>query len=153
MIFFEQTIKFDEPFFKPPVVLTTVFKTAKGNSSSIGCPTPKEPLLTWMEVRLLSLSGAHYLEPPSPILTLGVNLYTRIHLFLELIFCGFSWEFSRLCTSYCIPIHCCYAIKRYDLQNNNGEKRGKEFAQHAVHRRNNIFAGNMFLKIARYGKG
>ena len=42
--------------------------------------------------------------------------------------------------------------KRCDLQNNNGEKRGGEFAQQAVHRRNNVFAGNMFLKIKRYGK-
>ena len=40
--------------------------------------------------------------------------------------------------------------KRCDLQNNNGEKRGGEFA---VHRRNNFFAENMFLKIKRYGKG
>ena len=43
--------------------------------------------------------------------------------------------------------------KRCDLQNNNGEKSGGEFAQHAVHRRNNVFAGNMFLKLKRYGKG
>ena len=146
MIFFEQTIKFDEPFFKPPVVLTTVFKTAKGNSSSIGCPTPKEPLLTWMEVRLLSLSGAHYLEPPSPILTLGVNLYTRIHLFLELIICGFSWEFSRLCASYCIPIHCCYAsvmISKITMAR-SVEKNLRSMQ---------CTEGNMFLKITRYGKG
>ena len=33
------------------------------------------------------------------------------------------------------------------------EKRGGEFAQHAVHRRNNVFAGDMFLKIKRYVKG
>ena len=43
--------------------------------------------------------------------------------------------------------------KRCDLQNNNGEKRGGEFAHHAVHRRNNVFEGNVFLKIKRYGKG
>ena len=43
--------------------------------------------------------------------------------------------------------------KLCDLQNNNSEKCGGEFAQHAVHRRNNVFAGNMFLKIKRYGKG
>ena len=43
--------------------------------------------------------------------------------------------------------------KRCDLQNKNGEKRGGEFAQHAVHRGNNVFAGNMFLKIKRYRKG
>ena len=33
----------------------------------------------------------------------------RIYLFLELISCGFSRECLRLCTSYCIPIYCCYA--------------------------------------------
>ena len=30
--------------------------------------------------------------------------------------------------------------------------RGGELAQHAVHHRDNVFAGNMFLKIKRYGK-
>ena len=73
-----------------------------------------------------------------------------IYLFLELISCGYTRDFSRLCKSYCIPIH----LRRLsDLQNNNGEKRGGEFAQTALHRRNNVFAGNMFLKIKRYGKG
>lgn len=47
-----QTVKFDEPFFTPPVVLTTVFNAAKGNKSNDGCsPKHKEPLITWMEVR------------------------------------------------------------------------------------------------------
>ena len=36
--------------------------------------------------------------------------------------------------------------KRCDLQNNSVEKHGGEFAKHAVHRRKNDFAGNMFLK-------
>ena len=46
-----------------------------------------------------------------------------------------------------------FLCKRCDLQNINGEKHRGEFSQHAVHRRNNVFAGNMFLKIKRYRKG
>lgn len=50
---FQQTIKYDEPFFNPPIVLTTVFNAAQGNKSNNGCgPKQKEPLLTWMEVRV-----------------------------------------------------------------------------------------------------
>nr|XP_058960676.1 uncharacterized protein LOC131787615 [Pocillopora verrucosa] len=45
-----KTIKYDEPFFKPPVVLATVYNAAKGNKSNDGCDNKdKEPLLTWME--------------------------------------------------------------------------------------------------------
>lgn len=56
MILIQQTIKYDEPFFKPPVVLATVYNAAKGNKSNDGCDNKdKEPLLTWMEVGFESL--------------------------------------------------------------------------------------------------
>ena len=88
----------------------------------------------------LSINRSPLLEPPSPILTLGVNL-SRTYLFLELI------------SSPVIAFRSVLLRKRCDLQNNKGEKRGGEFVRHAVYRRNNVFVGNVFLKIKRYGKG
>ena len=91
-----------------------------------------------------TVSGAHYLEPPSPILTLGVNPCPYIFIFRT--------DPLRFLPGVFAPLHqllhCDLLLlhKRCDLQNNNGEKRGGEFAQHAVHRTNNVFAGNMFLK-------
>ena len=98
-------------------------------------------------------SGALYrdLEPPSPILTLGVNPFPYIFIFRT--------DLLRFLPGVFAPLHQLLHSdplllrKRCDLQNNNGEKRGGEFAQHAVHRRNNIFAGNLFLEIKRFGKG
>ena len=87
----------------------------------------------------------HNIEPPSPILTLGVNpLFPELVRFLPGVFA----PLHQLLHSDPLLLR-----KRCDLQNNNCEKLGGKFAQHAVHRRNNVFAGNMFLKIKRYGKG
>ena len=105
--------------------------------------------LSWFHESVLP--GAHYLEPPSPILTLGVNPFPYIFIFRT--------DLLRILPGVFAPLHQLLHFdplllrKRCDLQNNNGEKRGGEFAQHAVQRRNNVFARNMFLKIKRYGKG
>ena len=91
------------------------------------------------------------MEPPSPIITLGVNPFPYIF--------NFRTDLLRFLPGVFAPLYQLLHSdplllrKRCDLQNNNGEKRGGEFAQHAVHRRNNVFAGNMLLKIKRYGKG
>ena len=91
------------------------------------------------------------MEPPSPILTLGVNPYPYIFIFRT--------DLLRFLRGVFAPLHqllhsdSVLLRMRFDLQNIYGEKRGGEFAQHAVHRRNNVFAGNMFLKIKTYGKG
>ena len=91
------------------------------------------------------------MEPPSPILTFEVNLFPYIFIFRTDLLRFLSGVFAPLHQLlYSDPL---LLRTRCDLQNNNGEKRGGEFAQHAVHRRNNVFAGNMFLKIKRYGKG
>ena len=97
------------------------------------------------------VAGAHYLEPASPILTLGVNPFPYIFIFRN--------DLLRFLPEVFVPLHQLLHSdpsllrRRCDLQNNNGEKRGGEFAHHTVHHRNNVFAGNMFLKIKRYGKG
>ena len=94
--------------------------------------------------------GAYYLEPPSPILTLGVDPFSYIFIFrtdLLLFLPGVLAPLHQFLHSD--PL---LSRNRCDLQNNNGEKRGGEFAQHAVHRINNVFTGNMFLKIKRYRK-
>ena len=91
------------------------------------------------------------MEPPSPILNLGVNPFPYIFIFRT--------DLLRFLPGVFAPLHQLLHSdplllrKLCDLQNKNGEKRGGEFAQHAVHRRNNVFAGNTFLKIKRYGKG
>ena len=90
------------------------------------------------------------MEPPSPMLTLGVNPFLYIFIFrtdLLRFLLGVFAPLHQLLNSDPLLLR-----KRCDLQNKNGEKRGGEFSQHAVHRRNNVFAGNMFLKIKRYGK-
>ena len=85
------------------------------------------------------------MEPPSPILTLGVNPFPYIFIFRT--------DLLRFLPGVFAPLHQLLHSdplllrKHCDLQNNNGEKRG------GVHRRNNVFAGNMFLKIKRYGRG
>ena len=99
--------------------------------------------------KILVRTGAHYLKPPSPILTLGVNPFLYIFIFRT--------DLLRFLPGVFAPLHRLLHFlplllrKRCDLQNNNGEKREGEFAQHAVHRRNIVFAGNLFLKIKRYG--
>ena len=78
----------------------------------------------------------NYLEPPCPILTLGVNPFPYIYIFrtdLLLFLPGVFAPLHQLLHSDPLLLR-----KRCDLQNNNGEKHGGEFAQHAVHRRNNV---------------
>ena len=90
------------------------------------------------------------MEYPSPILILGVNPFPYIFIFRT--------DLLRFLPRVFAPLHQLLHSdplllrKRCDLQNNNGEKREGEFAQHAVHRRNKVFAGNMFLQIKRNGK-
>ena len=87
------------------------------------------------------MPGAHYLEPPSPILTLGVNPFPYIFMFRTDLLRFIPGVFEpphQLLYSDPLLLH-----KRCDLQNNNGEKHGGEFAHHVAHRRNNDFAGNM----------
>ena len=105
---------------------------------------------------LLSVNDLKHLR--SPLLgasishiNLGVNPFPSIFIFRT--------DLLRFLPGVSAPLHQLLHTdplllrKRCELQNNNGEKRGREFAQHAVHRRNNVFAGNMFLKIKRYEKG
>ena len=84
------------------------------------------------------------------ILTLGVNPFPYIFIFRT--------DLLRFLSGVFTPLHQLLHSdpllrKPCDLQNNNGEKCGEEFAQHAVYHRNNFFAVNVFLKIKRYGKG
>ena len=105
---------------------------------------------SWRD-RKYTRTRAHYLEPPSLILTLGVNPFPYIFIFrtdLLQILPGVFAPLHQLLHSDPLLLR-----KRCNLQNNSGEKRGGEFAQHALHRRNNVLAGNMFLKIKRYGRG
>ena len=89
------------------------------------------------------------MEPPSPILTLEVNPFSYIFIFRT--------DLLRFHPGVFAPLHQLLhsdpLLLRRRCEFHNGENRGGEFAQHAVHRRNNVFAGNMFLKIKRYGKG
>ena len=94
---------------------------------------------------------SHYLEPPSPILTLGVNPFLYIFIFRTDLL-RFLREFSRLCTSYCIPIHCCDAIVVISKITMARSVVENLRSMHCTVR-NNVFARNMFLKIKRYGKG
>ena len=81
------------------------------------------------------------MEPPSPILNFGVNPFPYLFIFRNYLL-----RFRASAPSF--------LRKHYDLQNNSVEKRGGEFAKHALHRMSNVFAGNMFLsKINRYEKG
>ena len=92
------------------------------------------------------------MEPPSPILTLTVNLFPYIFIFRIDLLRFLPGDFALL--HQLLHSDQLLLRKRCDLKITfNGEKRGGEFAQHAVHRRNNVFAGNMFLKIRTYGKG
>ena len=91
------------------------------------------------------LPGARYLEPPSPILTLRVNPFPYIFMFRT--------DLLRFPLGVFAPLHQLLHSdplllrKRCDLQNNNDEKHGGQIAPHAVHHRNDVFAGNVFLKI------
>ena len=91
------------------------------------------------------------MDPPSPILTLGVSPFPYVFIFRTDLLRFLPRVFAPL--QQLLHSDPLLLRKRCDLQNNNGEKRGGEFAQQVVHRRNNVFAGDMFLKIKRYGKG
>ena len=71
------------------------------------------------------------MEPSSPILALGFNPFPYIFIFRT--------DLLRFLPGVFTPLHQLLHSdplllrKRCGLQNNNGEKRGGEFAQHAVH--------------------
>ena len=84
-----------------------------------------------------------FLGASSPILTLGVNPFPYIFIFRTDLLRFLPEVFAPLRqVLHSDPL---LLRKRCDLQNNNGEKRGGESVQHAVHRRNNVFAGNMLF--------
>ena len=97
------------------------------------------------------VAGAHYLEPASPILTLGVNPFPYIFIFRN--------DLLYFPPEVFVPLHQSLHSdplllrKRCDLQNNNGEKRGEILRSMQCTTGTMFFAGKMFLKIKRYGKG
>ena len=96
-------------------------------------------------------SGAHYLEPPSPILTLGVNPFPYIFIFrtdLLRFLPGVFASLHQLLHSDPLLLRSVVISKITMARSVEENLRSMQCTTGTI-----FFAGNMFLKIKRYGKG